>query len=236
MVVEGVGSMTVMQTGGRFLGFGVDMTQKEVVDFLKKHGLYKSALKIMFLNHMARSTMIQKKGKDGQTVYMWRNNRQKRKYEKFIAERNKWQGLVNTKCRNILAERDIHIDGNGAIIKMAGGVYGDYYWRKGLGLNEWELIRKKGYNFNDEELDWFLDTYNRKDKAEELLLQLDVMRIKAEIGELEDFIIERQLLAESDRERGMWKMMAADAEIYHKVRKQTENILDYHKKKNNKNT
>ena len=219
--------------------FGMDTlsSPKEDREMLKRLGIYKDMQRAEMLRRMANSFICPsyrpaKKfmgityRKEGPEFRSWLH---KKMYKSCMKNLANVEALIAWRCRQILAERDVHINGKGKAIYVPNG---DLYWRRDVDIEAYnEAVQTRGTDgFQNEDIEWFFDRYGSKVEARKMQLELEVFDTLRMAGNADDYMIERQLNARDEKEIRLWKSMNEHYLSYKRVKNLIDKIVESYKK------
>ena len=216
---------------GALLGMNSMTSPRENREMLKRLGLYRHMLRAEILRRITDA--LASHTRFGRTSFLWipyrRNWLHERYYKSAHRHLASTEALIAMRARDMLAERDIHVDDYGRLIDWPDA---DLYWRRDVGYRDYRRVAAKfgEERFANAEEWWFMQRYADIEKARKLRLELDVLEAKLMADDAEDFVISRQLAAEDDNERLMWRSMADSYFIFKRVRDRLDGIIDMYDK------
>lgn len=217
--------------------FGRDtvISSAEQRKILKEMGLYKHAQRAEFLRRLANS-FIRKNAVYNEKIFFFtwqtkdktfRNSMHRSLYMKCINDLEKTEALIALRARQILAERDIHVDASGKPVRLRGMAP---YWREDIDLESYmQAVEKDGNaQVDDEYMQWFVHRYDTMDKARRMMMELEVFEAKKRADDADDFVLEHQLKATDDFERELWGQMNQDAKVFMATKRHLEALMRHY--------
>lgn len=214
---------------GALLGMDTMTSPRENREMLKSLGLYRHMLRAEVLRRITDA--LASRTRFGRTSFLWIPYRRNWLHEHYYLSAHRHlastEALIAMRAREILAERDIHVDEHGRLIDWPDA---DLYWRRDVGYRDYRRVsaRLGEERFANAEEWWFMQRYADIEKARKLRLELDVLEAKLMADDAEDFVISRQLAAEDEYERLMWRSMADSYFMFKRVRDRLDDIIDMH--------
>lgn len=218
---------------GAVFGLNTLSSPKEDREMLKRLGIYKDIQRAEMLRRMANSficpTYRPAKKFMGITIRKegpkFRNWLHKKMYKSCMTHLANVEALIAWRCRQILAERDVHINGKGKAIYVPNA---DLYWRRDIDIEAYkEAVQNRGAERSqNQDIEWFLDRYGSKEEARKMQLELEVFDTLRMTGNADDYMVERQLKAKDEKEIQLWKSMNEHYHSYQRVKDLIDKIVE----------
>lgn len=218
--------------------FGQDTLTSAKADrqMLKNLGIYRDVQRAEMLRRMANSFLAPRirpaRKFMGITIggnrYKFRNWLHKKLYLSCLKNIAATEALIALRCREILADRDIHVNEKGRGIYIPNA---DLYWRRDIDIAAYKeaMEQNKEESFHDENVKWFLDRYDSEEEARKMQLELEVFETKRRVSDADDFVLEQQLKARDEHEINLWKSINEDYHAYNRVKELIDKIVLSHK-------
>ena len=217
---------------GALFGRDTLSSPKQDREMLKRLGIYKDVMRAEMLRRMANSFIrpsVRPKVKFlGITIRkekpVFRNWLHKKLYKSCMKNLATTEALIALRCREILADRDVHINGMGKAIFLPNA---DLYWRRDIDFEAMrEAQQKRGATeFNNQQAQWFYDRYGSLEEARKMQMELEVFDTIRRVNDADDFIVERQLKALDETEIRLWKDINENYHSYRRVKENIEKII-----------
>ena len=214
--------------------FGQDTLTSAKADrqMLKNLGIYRDVQRAEMLRRMANSFLAPRirpaRKFMGITIggnrYKFRNWLHKKLYLSCLKNIAATEALIALRSREILADRDIHVNEKGRGIYIPNA---DLYWRRDIDIAAYKeaMEQNKEESFHDENVKWFLDRYDSEEEARKMQLELEVFETKRRVSDADDFVLEQQLKARDEHEINLWKSINEDYHAYNRVKELIDKIV-----------
>lgn len=221
--------------------FGQDTLTSAKADrqMLKNLGLYRDVQRAEMLRRMANSFLaprIRPRTFMGISIgghkYKFRNWLHKKLYLSCMKNLVSTEALIALHCREILADRDIHVNEKGKGIYIPNA---DLYWRRDIDIAAYKeaMEQEQKESFHDENIKWFIERYGSEEEARKMQLELEVFETKRRVSDADDFVLEQQLKARDEHEINLWKAINEDYHAYNRVKELIDKMVLSHKENNN---
>lgn len=221
--------------------FGQDTLTSAKADrqMLKNLGLYRDVQRAEMLRRMANSFLaprIRPRTFMGISIgghkYKFRNWLHKKLYLSCMKNLVSTEALIALHCREILADRDIHVNEKGKGIYIPNA---DLYWRRDIDIAAYKeaMEQEQKESFHDENIKWFIERYGSEEEARKMQLELEVFETKRRVSDADDFVLEQQLKARDEHEINLWKSINEDYHAYNRVKELIDKMVLSHKENNN---